>query len=279
MGIPVAHVEGGDVTSGGALDDYVRHAMTKLSHLHFTTNEEAAGRIARLGEEKWRIFNVGFSVIDLIKAGKFASYEEVCEKLGFKLDVDKPVILFTQHSVTTELKNIQAQIKPSLEALRSLAGKGAQVIITYPNNDAGGRRIIEILRSLDRKKIPGIKIYPHLGRYYYHGLLNICGKRGLGVCVGNSSSGIKETPAFGCPFVNVGTRQKGRLRSVNIIDTRYDKDEILRAIRKSLFDKAFRKKCAGCKNPYGSGGSGKKIEKVLSTIKINKDLIQKKITY
>ena len=279
MGIPVAHVEGGDVTSGGALDDYVRHAMTKLSHLHFTTNEEAAERIARLGEEKWRIFNVGFSVIDLIKTGKFASYEEVCEKLGFQLDLRRPVILFTQHSVTTELKDVSAQIKPSLEALKVFAAKGAQVIITYPNNDAGGRRIIETLHRLDREKIRNIKIYSHLGRYYYHGLLNICGKKASGVCIGNSSSGIKETPAFGCPFVNVGTRQRGRLRSVNVIDTRYDRIEIIRAINKSLFNKTFRKKCAICKNPYGAGGSGKRIEEILSTINIDKRLIQKKITY
>jgi len=279
MGIPVAHVEGGDVTSGGALDDYVRHAMTKLSHIHFTTNQEAAQRIARLGEEKWRIFNVGFSVIDLIKAGKFASYEEVCEKIGYRLDLSRPVVLFTQHSITTELKNIFVQINPSLEALKHFAAKGAQVIITYPNNDAGGRRIIEILRKLEREKKRNIMIFPHLGRYYYHGLLNICGKEGLGVCVGNSSSGIKETPAFGCPFVNIGTRQKDRLRCANVIDTRYDKKEIIRAISKSLFNKEFREKCKKCRNPYGEGDTGKKIEKALANLDINKKLIQKKITY
>ncbi|MCX5695196.1 MAG: UDP-N-acetylglucosamine 2-epimerase [Candidatus Omnitrophica bacterium] len=279
MGIPVAHVEGGDVTSGGALDDYVRHAMTKLSHIHFTTNQEAAQRIARLGEEKWRIFNVGFSVVDLIKSGKFASYAEVCEKIGFKLDLSKPVILFTQHSITTELKNISSQINPSLGALKYFAAKGVQIIITYPNNDAGGRRIIEILQRLGRKKIININIFPHLGRYYYHGLLNICGKETLGVCVGNSSSGIKETPALSCPFVNIGTRQKERLRSINVIDTRYDTNEIIHAINKSLFNKDFRESCRRCRNPYGEGGTGRKIEKVLASLAINKKLIQKKITY
>ena len=279
MGIPVAHVEGGDVTSGGALDDYVRHAMTKLSHIHFTTNQEAAQRIARLGEEKWRIFNVGFSVIDLIKAGKIASYSEVCDKIGFRLDLNRPVILFTQHSVTTELEDIQSQIKPSLEALKYFSKKGAQVIITYPNNDAGGVKIINILRKLGKEAHPNMRIFSHLGRYYYHGLLNICGRKALGVCAGNSSSGIKETPVFGCPFVNIGTRQKGRLRSVNVIDTRYDRDEIICAINKSLFDKGFRDKCKKCKNPYGQGGSGRKIEEILSSLNINKKLIQKQITY
>lgn len=279
MGIPVAHVEGGDVTSGGALDDYVRHAMTKLSHLHFTTNQEAAQRITRLGEEKWRIFNVGFSVIDMIKADKFASYAEICQRLGFRLDLKRPVILFTQHSITTELKNISSQINPSLEAIKYFAAKGAQVIITYPNNDAGGLRIIDLLRKLERDDYTNIKIFPHLGRYYYHGLLNICGRKAVGVCAGNSSSGIKETPAFGCPFVNIGTRQKDRLRSVNVLDTGYEKKEIIRAINKSLFDKKFRTKCKRCRNPYGGGDTGNKIAEILANLDIDKKLIQKKITY
>lgn len=279
MGIPVAHIEGGDVTSGGALDDYVRHAMTKLAHVHFTTNQEAAQRIAALGEEKWRIFNVGFSVIDLIKAGRFAGYEQVCEKLGYPLDLSKPVILFTQHSITTELKSVYSQVNPSLEALKYFACRGVQVIITYPNNDAGGRRIIEILEKLKKEQIPNIRMFSHLGRYYYHGLLDICGRKGLGVCAGNSSSGIKETPAFNCPFVNIGTRQKGRLRGGNVIDAGYSKKEIIRAINKSLFDKEFRNRCAKGENPYGSGGTGRRIVEVLSGLNIDKKLIQKKITY
>ncbi|MBU1076183.1 MAG: UDP-N-acetylglucosamine 2-epimerase (hydrolyzing) [Spirochaetes bacterium] len=277
MGIPVAHIEGGDVTSGGALDDYVRHAMSKLAHLHFTTNQEAADRIAKLGEERWRIFNTGFPVIDLIKAGKYTSLDEIKER--FHIDPAKPIVLFTQHSITTELDKIEEQIRPSLEALISCAEEGIQVIITYPNNDAGGRRIIDELKKLEERKIPNLFFYDHLGRSVYHGFLNICGKAGTGVCVGNSSSGIKETPAFGSPFVNIGTRQEGRLRSTNVIDASYDKDEILKAIKKSLFDESFREECKNCLNPYGEGGSGEKIAKVLADIELNRDLLQKKITY
>lgn len=276
MRIPVAHIEGGDVTEGGALDDSVRHAMTKLSHLHFTTNQEAADRIRKLGEEPWRIFNAGFPVIDLIKAGKFATEKEISGKFG--VTDNKPVILFTQHSVTTEVDETARQVRPSLEALRCFARKGVQVIITYPNNDAGGKKIISELKKLKQENLKNIAVIPHLGRYFYHGILNLCKKYG-GCCAGNSSSGIKETPAFGVPAVNIGTRQDGRLRAGNVIDTGYSKQEIMRALKKALYDKRFRAKCKRTKNPYGVGDSGKKIAKVLAGIPIDKKLIQKKITY
>ncbi|MHC4538580.1 MAG: UDP-N-acetylglucosamine 2-epimerase [Planctomycetota bacterium] len=275
MGIPVAHIEGGDITKGGALDDYVRHSMTKLSHLHFTTNKEAARRIEKLGEEKWRIFNTGYPLIDLIKQKKFATLQEIQQKLP--LDVEEPIIILTQHSITTELEDVTLQIRPSLEALEFYSRKGVQVIITYPNNDAGGRRIIKEVERVSKRS--NIIVVPHLGRHLYHGILNLCGKEGLGVCVGNSSSGIKETPAFGCPFVHIGSRQEGRLRSTNIIDTGYDKDQVVKAIEKSLFDRKFREECRKCKNPYGKGDAGKNIAETLANIRIDRNLIQKEMTY
>lgn len=277
MNIPTAHIEGGDVTEGGALDDSVRHAMTKLTHIHFTTNEQAAVRIRRLGEEPWRIYNVGFPAIDLIVAGEFTLPSELKEKYG--LTSDKPIIIFTQHSVTTEYKKAAEQVKPSLEALRILAREGCQVVITYPNNDAGGRRIIKEIENLKEEKLENVQVHQSLGRYDYHGILNLCGRKGTGVCVGNSSSGIKETPALGCPVVNIGPRQNGRLRADNVIDVDYDKDLILDATRKALCDEVFRKKCHECKNPYGAGNAGEKISDVLATIDINLKLLQKKITY
>ena len=138
--IPTAHVEGGDLTEGGALDDSVRHAMTKLSHLHFTTNEQAAERIRRMGEESWRVFNVGFPALDLIAEGSYATPEELRKR--FQLDASRPVVLFTQHSVTTEFELAASQIQPGLEAMVRLAKEGCQVIVTFPNTDAGGRAII-----------------------------------------------------------------------------------------------------------------------------------------
>ena len=187
MNIPTAHIEGGDLTEGGALDDSVRHAMTKLAHIHFTTNEQATERIRRLGEELWRIYNVGFPAIDLIVAEEFTPLSELEEK--YALTVEKPIIVFTQHSVTTEYDKAAEQVKPSLEALRILASEGCQVVITYPNNDAGGKRIIKEIEKLTEEKLENIQVHQSLGRYDYHGLLNLCGRMGRGACVGNSSSG------------------------------------------------------------------------------------------
>ncbi len=277
MNIPTIHIEGGDLTEGGALDDSVRHAMTKLAHIHFATNIQAAERIRLLGEEPWRIYNVGFPALDLIVSGEFAAQAELEEKYG--LVTKRPIVIFTQHSVTTEYEKAAEQVKPSLEALRILANEGCQVIITYPNNDAGGRRIIKEIEKLKNENKNNIHVHQSLGRFDYHGILNLCGRIGFGVCVGNSSSGIKETPAFGCPFVNIGPRQNGRLRADNVIDVNYDRDEILTAVKKALYEKNFRKKCQNCKNPYGAGNAGKQIADVLATIDIGLKLLQKKITY
>ena len=156
MNIPTAHIEGGDITEGGALDDSVRHAMTKLSHFHFTTNQEATNRILAMGEASWRVQTVGFPAIDLIQNNNFASPNEVTELLN--LDLKKPIVLFTQHYVTTEFQMATKQLLPSLEALSSLEND-AQIIITYPNNDAGGQDIIDFINNFFNEK--------KLKKYYY----------------------------------------------------------------------------------------------------------------
>jgi UDP-N-acetylglucosamine 2-epimerase (non-hydrolysing)/GDP/UDP-N,N'-diacetylbacillosamine 2-epimerase (hydrolysing) len=277
MNIPTAHIEGGDYTEGGALDDSVRHAMTKLAHLHFTTNEQAAERILKMGEEDWRVYNVGFPVLDLVKAGIYATPEEVVQFLN--LDLSKPVVLFCQHSVTTEFDQAVEQILPSLNALKKLALDGYEIIITFPNNDAGGRRIIEQIQGLAANAIPNIKIIKSLGRHRFHGLLNVLGRIGRGAFVGNSSAGIKETPAFGCPTVNIGSRQQGRLRANNVIDVPYETEAIVMAIKHCVEDQQFRHQCITCDNPYGVGDAGSCITEVLATIPIDNKLLQKKMTY
>jgi UDP-N-acetylglucosamine 2-epimerase (non-hydrolysing)/GDP/UDP-N,N'-diacetylbacillosamine 2-epimerase (hydrolysing) len=275
MRIPTAHIEGGDLTEGGALDDSIRHAMTKLAHLHFTTNEEAAARVRQLGEEPWRVFNVGFPAVDLIVGGELATPAELRDRYG--IDPAKPVVVFTQHSVSLQFDQAVDQLKPSLEAMEVLAREGVQVVLTYPNNDAGGRSIAEELERFHAGKFPGVQLHKSLGRYNYHGMLKLCGREGTGVCVGNSSSGIKETPVLGCPTVNIGSRQKGRLAADNVIHVGYDREEILKAVRKGLFDGAFRRQCATCVNPYGAGGSGKLIAETLATVPIDERLLIKKM--
>ena len=277
MNIPTAHIEGGDLTEGGALDDSVRHAMTKLSHLHFTTNQQASNRILGMGEEAWRVHTVGFPAIDMISEGNFATPDEVIEHLG--LDVDKPIVLFTQHSVTTEFDVAAEQVEPSLRALEELAAKGVQVIATYPNNDAGGRTIIEKIVEMDMRSIDGIQVHRSLGRYLYHGILALAKDPNRRVaCVGNSSSGIKETPVFGCPTVNIGSRQSGRLRGQNVIDADYGTQSIVDAVMCCMEDESFRTICRETDNPYYLGDAGKKIADVLAKVSIDKTLIRKQMT-
>jgi len=277
MNIPTAHVEGGDLTEGGALDDSVRHAMTKLAHLHFTTNEQATNRILGMGEEAWRVHTVGFPAIDLISEGRFAPVALVQERL--KLDLSRPIVLFTQHSVTTEFDQATVQLRPALAALRALAAEGVQCVVTYPNNDAGGRAIIEALTQFDAEGLAGIQVHRSLGRSLYHGVLALAREPGLRVaCVGNSSSGLKETPAFGCPTVNIGSRQEGRLRGENVIDVGYDAAELAAGVRRCLFDEPFRALCRTAPNPYWLGDAGPKIAEVLATVPLDQKLIRKRMT-
>lgn len=277
MNIPTAHIEGGDLTEGGALDDSVRHAMTKLSHLHFTTNQQATNRILAMGEESWRVHTVGFPAIDLISEGRFAQPEEVCQRLD--LDLAKPVVLFTQHSVTTEFDHAAEQLAPSLAAMMDLAAEGVQVILTYPNNDAGGQAIIHELEAFSARVLSNIQLHRSLGRHLYHGVLALARDPAMRVaCVGNSSSGIKETPAFGCPTVNIGSRQEGRLRGDNVLDVGYDASEIDAAVRRALFDGEFRNVCRDADNPYYLGDAGVKIASVLAQVSLDQALTRKRMT-
>jgi UDP-hydrolysing UDP-N-acetyl-D-glucosamine 2-epimerase len=277
MNIPTAHIEGGDLTEGGALDDSVRHAMTKLSHLHFTTNQQASNRILGMGEEAWRVFTVGFPAIDLISEGRYASQYEVQDQLS--LDLTRPIVLFTQHSVTTEFDFAIEQLKPSLAAIEKLASEGIQCILTYPNNDAGGRQIIEQLETLRARALPNIQVHRSLGRHLYHGVIALAKNPSIRVtCVGNSSSGLKETPAFHCPTVNIGSRQEGRLRGDNVLDASYDSEVIISSVKHCLFNEIFRSICRKANNPYGLGDAGPKIADVLASVELGQRLIRKRMT-
>ena len=277
MNIPTAHIEGGDLTEGGALDDSVRHAMTKLAHLHFTTNEQASNRILGMGEESWRVHTVGFPAIDLISEGKFATNVEITEQFG--LDLSRPIVLFTQHSVSTEFEKASEQVGPSIEAIKRMADEGIQTVLTYPNNDAGGQAIISELDVFEALDYKNTQVKRSLGRYFYHGILALARNPDIRItCLGNSSSGLKETPAFGCPTVNIGSRQEGRLRGENVLDAGYSSSEIYDQIQRSLFDDDFRELCREAKNPYWLGGAGLKIAEVLATTPLGQGLIRKRMT-
>lgn len=264
MSIPTAHIEGGDLTQGGALDDVVRHAMTKLAHVHLTTNAEAAMRVRLLGEEPWRIHNVGFPTIDLINAGDFVGPEAVIAELN--LDASRPVVLFTQHPITTAPGAAQDQIDASLRALeRARLELNAQIILTYPNGDLGSDVIITALKNWASER-PDVILRHSLGRRLYHGTLNLCGRVVNGVCVGNSSSGVKETMAFDCPAIDIGPRQTGRLRGMNVAHVPHEAEAVFKAIREGIQNEDYRSDIKAADNPYGQGNTGPKIAEILSSI-------------
>lgn len=278
MNIPVAHLEGGDLTEGGALDDSVRHAMSKLAHVHFTTNQQATNRLLGMGEEPWRVHTTGLPALDGVVSGNYADPKEVISRLS--IDVSLPVVLFTQHSITTQQDSAVVQIDKSLAALREFADGRVNIILTYPNNDAGGLKIIERLKVFEEDvKSPLVKVYPSLGRRTYHGVLGLSKQLGMKVvCVGNSSSGIKETPAFGIPTVNIGSRQKGRLRAENVIDVTNETREIQKAINICLTDNSFINKCKSVDNPYWHEMVGDKVTKVIEELTIDSRLLEKGMT-
>ena len=263
--IPVVHIHGGDVT--GSVDDVARNAITKLSNIHFPATKKSAERIKKMGEDAWRIFVVGAPGLDTILNEKLFSREEISKK--YKLDLEKPIILVIQHPVTTEAKKTGNQIRETLEALKEMK---CQTVIIYPNADAGGRRIIKIIEKY--RKHPFIKIYKNIIHKDYLSLMKI-----VNVMIGNSSGGIIEAPSFHLPVVNIGSRQTGRECTKNLINVPPQKKAIKRAIEKALFNKKFKKRVLYCTNPYGDGKASNRIIKILSKVKIDKKLLQKKLTY
>ncbi len=265
--IPIVHYEGGDVTEGGALDDNIRHAITKISNIHLTSNEESLNRIIKMGEEKWRCLNIGYSQLYFIKKQKF-NLKQISEK--YNLDQSKALILFTLHPII-KIKNAQKKdIDEIFKSLKYLLKKN-QLIITYPNFDPGYKYIIKKIKEI-KKNNKNVKVFKHLGRKNYHSLLYYIGKKKNGFCMGNSSSGIKEAVIFKCPALNVGDRQKSRLKSKNVIDVDADKNKILKSSNIKL------KKYENYKNPYEL----KKIFKFLPDNILKKlsreDIINKKCT-
>ena len=276
MNIPTIHIEGGDKTEGGTLDDSVRHAMTKISHIHITTNDNAKKRIIKLGEEKWRVKNFGYSAMDYVKLKNYAKKNEIENKLNIK--ITKPIVLFTQHPIPIENKDIKNNFEKILNSIKKLSKLNIQIIITYPNSDYGGKKIIEKINRL--KSIKNIKIVRSLGRYLYHGILALNKKCVKVICAGNSSSGIKETAIFKCPVVNIGPRQNGRFRSSNVFDAKYDEKQIYETIFKCIYDERTYKKCLKTKNLYGGGNTGKLIKKFIENLNVSKTkILIKKITY
>ncbi|EKQ51120.1 MULTISPECIES: UDP-N-acetylglucosamine 2-epimerase [unclassified Clostridium] len=267
MNIPIAHMNGGELTEG-AVDEQIRHAITKMSHLHFPGAEDYKTRIIKMGEEPWRVHNVGQSGIENIKRLELLEKKELEEQLN--ISFDKNIFLITYHPVTLHLENIEQQIDNLLNAIHKF---DAKYIFTYPNADFGSKIIVDKLNKFVKDNKDSY-IYYSLGQKRYLSLLKYST-----LMIGNSSSGIIEAPSFKLPVINIGNRQKGRLRSNNIIDVGYNEEEIINSINKVLYDEEFRKNLNNIENVYGNGNVSKQIVNVLKSLTVNEKLMNKKFTY
>jgi len=262
--IPVFHIHGGDI-SGYSVDEYIRHSITKFSHLHFTASQKSYERVLSLGEEKWRVFKVGAPGLDSLREIDYSSKKNLADKFGF--DIKKKWILAVQHPTPLDNINIHEQISPTLKTLAEIP---AEKIIIFPNNDTGSDIFINEINKYKNKK--DFHLYQNFNRKTYLSLLKYCD-----VLVGNSSSGIIESGFYHLPVVNIGNRQLGRECGKNVISAQYSSKQIKIATKKALTDK-FKKNCQNLNNTYGSGEAGKKIVKIIEK-NINKpELLYKKFT-
>jgi UDP-hydrolysing UDP-N-acetyl-D-glucosamine 2-epimerase len=264
--IPIAHIEGGEI-SEGAIDDAVRNALTKMSHIHFTSTEAARERVIAMGEEPWRAHRAGAPSLDHLRRSRLLSREEAVSRCG--LDFAKPVLLVAYHPVTLE-QDTTVEAAELFDALEQIAGEGsARIVFCYPNADAGSRLLIERIRAfLDRHA--DSKMFVNLDAVTYWSLL-----RCMDAMIGNSSSGIMETACFALPTVNVGIRQKGRERACNVLDATPDARSILEQIKRARSSE-FRASLDGMTNPYGDGHAAERIVEVLTTYPVGQKLLIKR---
>lgn len=254
MNIPVAHIQGGEVT--GTIDESIRHAMSKFAHYHFAANDDACTRLIKMGERKDSVFNVGCPSIDAI-----VNVKDDNKILG-KFDLEQNFLLMIQHPVTSEINLSKSQIETTLKVLNDI---NIDALVIMPNNDAGYSHIIDSIKNSNIRFIETLSINDYVN------LL----KRATAL-VGNSSSGIHEAATFNIPVVNIGTRQQGRLRPENVVDVDHEYSQIKDAIERCM---EIKSKGICFDNPYGDGNSSPKIVELLKNIDISSNVIQKRITY
>ena len=260
--IPIAHIEGGEV-SEGAIDDAVRNALTKMSHVHFTSTCAARDRVIAMGEEEWRVHRAGAPSIDHLSRDTLYTREQL-EKL-LHTELKHPSAVVAYHPVTIARDTIR-EADELFAALQELPG---QILFCYPNADAGSRELIERTRQFVERNSDA-QMFVNLPALTYWSLL-----RHADLMIGNSSSGIMETPSFALPTVNVGMRQQGRERARNILDAAPDKAEILAKV--ALARSAdFKVSLQGMQNPYGDGHASEKIVSVLTSVPLGEHLLVKK---
>jgi UDP-hydrolysing UDP-N-acetyl-D-glucosamine 2-epimerase len=261
--LPVAHIHGGEATEG-AIDDLFRHAITKMSHVHFVATDEYGRRVVQMGEEPWRVVVTGAPSLDTLRSIRFLDRDALEARSGLRLD--PPVVLVTFHPETRRPEGTERQVCELIAALQAIDGT---IVITAPNADAHRQLIVDRLRAFAHMR-PSTWFVDTFGPDAYFSLLKLAA-----VMVGNSSSGLIEAPSFGLPVVNVGERQAGRLRAANVIDVAAGRDAILGGIRRALAP-AFRASLADLQNPYGDGHASERIAATLASIPLDRAFMTKR---
>tara|TARA_R110002020_G_scaffold183864_5_gene380387 strand:+ start:3593 stop:4744 length:1152 start_codon:yes stop_codon:yes gene_type:complete len=258
MRIPILHIHGGEITEG-AYDDAIRHAITKFSLLHATSTEPYRQRVIQLGEAPERVRNVGAIGLDHIKRSALMSREELSESLNFSLDSDFAVL--TYHPVTLANEPAEETFLNITEALSAFPD--LKIIVTYPNADDGGRKIIPLIESFGSKNSERVKIVPSLGQRRY-----LSAVKHSKLVIGNSSSGILEVPSFKVPTVNVGVRQQGRIAAESVLHCKPSADSIKRTLTEAL-KLTQEGRLDGIHNPYGFGNAGPEILKMIRSTELD----------
>jgi GDP/UDP-N,N'-diacetylbacillosamine 2-epimerase (hydrolysing) len=261
--VPIAHIHGGEITSG-VVDDALRHSITKMSQIHFAANKIYKKRIIQLGESPKNVFSVGGLGVDSIFKMKLISRNDLEEKL--KVKFSKKNLLVSFHPETLKKNEAKMQIQELINALSTL--NDTTIIFTSPGLDLEYKIIIKKIKIFIKRK-KNIYYFPSLGQINYFSILNA-----VDAIVGNSSSGILEMPTFKKATINIGDRQKGRLKSTSIIDCKINKKEIMNSL-KMIYSEKFKSKIKKSINPYGPYGASVKIVKILKKINLKKILIKK----
>lgn len=259
--IPIAHISGGETTTG-AFDEAIRHSITKMSWWHFVAADEYKRRVIQLGEDSKRVFLVGGLGVDNIMKTPLLTKSELEKRIGFKFGTKN--LLVTFHPVTLEKKTAKDQCIELLNALERL--NNTKIIFTYPNADTDGRIIKKLIDSFAKKHADTTAVFPSLGQLNYLSTLQYVD--GL---VGNSSSGLAEAPTFKIGTINIGDRQKGRLKAKSVIDCIPKQKSITNVINK-LYSKEFQEKLKTVKNPYGIGNAINRILDVLIELPLPKEV-------
>lgn len=265
MGLPIAHIQAGD--KSGHVDDAARLAMAKFVHVHFAACDDSAERLKRMGEQEFRIFNVGAPQLDSIIGRDFRVRTLTVN--DEELDLTQPYLVLLQHPVLAEAHDAYAQMVATVEACVAAV---LPTIWIYPNSDFGYHQILKVVA--EHAGLGRIKVFRNVERDHFLTLLSNCA-----ALVGNSSSGILEAPTFKVPVVNIGNRQRGRPQASNILNCGYERESIATAIDRALHDPEFKAACRRAVNPYGDGRSSERICGVLREISLDRKLLDKECSY